>query len=63
MSSKLKNWCYWLSLVAPIYDIVRGACIGIYNCYVIAKTEREHNNMVKKETEMFFRFREDNKNE
>lgn len=63
MSSKLKNWCYWLSLVGPICDVIRGAFIGIYNCYILAKTERQHNQIVKKETEMFYRFREDNKNE
>lgn len=60
MSNRLKNWLYWLSVVRPIYDIVRGAVIGIYNIYIEAKAAREHEEMVKHETEVFNKFRKDN---
>lgn len=60
MSSRLKNWLYWLSVVRPIYDIIKGACIGIYNVYMDAKSARQHEEIVKRETENFYKFRKDN---
>lgn len=41
MSSRLKKWCYWLSLVAPIADIIKGTIIGIHNAYINAKEQRQ----------------------
>lgn len=63
MSNRVKKLVYWLSVVGPTFDIIYGAIIGIRNAWTIARTEREHNARVKKETELFFKFREDNNNE
>lgn len=29
---KFKEFCYWFSIVGPIYDIIRGALAGIAEC-------------------------------
>lgn len=63
MSNKVKKLVYWCSVVAPIWDIIYGAITGIIDAWDIAKSEREHKELVKKETEMFYKFREDNTND
>lgn len=63
MSSKLKKWCYWLSLVGPVYDILRGAIIGIYNVHVQLKTAREYEKATKYYDQQLEQFRKDNSND
>lgn len=63
MSSKIKKWCYWLTVVGPISDILYGAICGIANAWKNAREERAYEERCRVYDEELAQFRKDNYND
>lgn len=59
MSNRIKKWCYWLSLIGPIFDVIKGTIIGIHNAYVNAKEQRQWEEANRVYDEELAQFRKD----
>lgn len=53
---KVKVCLYWISVIMPIFDILKGACLGIKEALSTARLER----LKKEENIMNERFKNDN---
>lgn len=60
MCRKVDKAIYWLSLVGPVFDAVKGVVLGLISAYKAVKSEREALDLKLKEEKMREQFNNDN---
>lgn len=60
MCKKVEKVVYWISLVGPIFDVLKGAVLGLISAYKSVQAEREALNVTEKLKKMQEQFNSDN---
>lgn len=60
MCDKAKKVVYWIMLVGPIFDAVKGVVLGLISAWKTVKAEREALDIQMKEQKMLEQFKNDN---
>lgn len=60
MCKKIDKVIYWMSLIGPVFDVLKGTVLGLINAYKSVQAEREALNATEKLKKMQEQFNVDN---
>lgn len=60
MCKKIDKVIYWMSLIGPVFDVLKGTVLGLINAYKSVQAEREALNASEKLKKMQEQFNIDN---
>lgn len=60
MCKKIDKVIYWMSLIGPVFDVLKGTVLGLINAYKSVQAEREALNATEKLKKMQEQFDTDN---
>lgn len=60
MCKKIDKVIYWMSLIGPVFDVLKGTVLGLINAYKSVQAEREALNASEKLKKMQEQFNVDN---
>lgn len=60
MCKKVEKVIYWISLVGPIFDVLKGTVLGLISAYKSVQAEREALSATDRLKKMQEQFKQDN---